>query len=328
MQAAGAAHRCAAVSFFGVLGVQNGTSLVTESADSRYLRLAALPMAPIATGTGFLASVKAIFAHRQLLGLLVRRDIKARYKDSVLGLLWVLINPIVQLTVYYVVMGQFLGAARGIPDFAIYIFSGLTVYAFFSEMLSGSTGAIVGNSGLVKKVYVPREIFPLASVGSAMFTFCVQLLVLIAACVILGAPPLSAGLIYFFPSVALIIVYGLAIGLLLSALNVYLRDVQYLTQVVLMLAMWASPIVYAWTMVNSVFAQFRFPGWLLEIYTNSPLTLAVLGFHRAFWVSGTPADYPPHLAVRMMIAVAVGLILLWLCQRVFSRLQGNFAQEL
>lgn len=301
---------------------------MTDNADSRYLRLASEPLAPIAAGLGFWASLRSIAAHRQLLGLLVRRDIKARYKDSVLGLLWVLINPIVQLTVYYVVMGQFLQAARGIPDFAIYIFSGLTIYAFFSEMLSGSTASVVANAGLVKKVYVPREIFPLASAGSASFTFCVQLLVLVAACVLLGAPPLSTDLVYFLPSIALVVVYGLAIGLLLSALNVYLRDVQYLTQVVLMLAMWASPIVYGWTMVHSVFTQFRFPGWLLEVYTNSPLTLAVLGFHRAFWISGSPSDYPDHLALRMLVALVVGVVLLWLCQRVFSRLQGNFAQEL
>ena len=301
---------------------------MTDNADSRYLRLANEPLAPIAAGNGFWASLRAVVSHRQLLGLLVRRDIKARYKDSVLGLLWVLINPIVQLTVYYVVMGQFLGAARGIPDFAIYVFSGLTIYAFFSEMLSGSTASVVQNAGLVKKVYVPREIFPLASAGSASFTFCVQLLVLITACIVLGAPPLSSGLVFAIPAIALVLVYGLAAGIMLSALNVYLRDVQYLTQVVLMLAMWASPIVYGWTMVNSVFDQFRFPGWLLEVYTNSPLTLAVLGFHRAFWVSGTPADYPPHLAIRMLVAFAVGLIVLWLCQRVFSRLQGNFAQEL
>ncbi|MEH3088066.1 MAG: ABC transporter permease [Microbacterium arborescens] len=301
---------------------------MTDNADSRYLRLANEPLEPIAAGNGFWASLRAVVSHRQLLGLLVRRDIKARYKDSVLGLLWVLINPIVQLTVYYVVMGQFLGAARGIPDFAIYVFSGLTIYAFFSEMLSGSTASVVQNAGLVKKVYVPREIFPLASAGSASFTFCVQLLVLVTACIVLGAPPLSSGLVFAVPAIALVLVYGLAAGIMLSALNVYLRDVQYLTQVVLMLAMWASPIVYGWTMVNSVFDQFRFPGWLLEVYTNSPLTLAVLGFHRAFWVSGTPADYPPHLAIRMLVAFAVGLIVLWLCQRVFSRLQGNFAQEL
>jgi ABC-2 type transport system permease protein len=301
---------------------------VNDSARLRLARLAEEPLTQVASAARFWPSVRAIVAHRHLLGLLIRRDIKARYKDSVLGLLWTLINPIVQLTVYYVVMGQFLGAARGIPDFAIYIFSGLTIYALFSEALTGATGSIVANAGLVKKVYVPREIFPLSSLGAAMFTFTVQLGVLILACVVLGAAPISLGLVYFVPSLLLIIVYGAAIGLALSALNVYLRDVQYLTQVLLMLAMWSSPIVYGWTMVNTVFDQFALPAWLLEVYTNSPLTLAVLGFHKAFWIAGTPADYPPDLAMRMGIALLVGVLLLWLGQRLFSKLQGNFAQEL
>ncbi|WOQ68809.1 ABC transporter permease [Microbacterium limosum] len=301
---------------------------MNDSARLRLARLAQEPLTQVASAARFWPSVRAIVGHRHLLGLLVRRDIKARYKDSVLGLLWTLINPIVQLTVYYVVMGQFLGAARGIPDFAIYIFSGLTIYALFSEALTGSTGSIVANAGLVKKVYVPREIFPLSALGAAMFTFTVQLGVLILACIVLGAAPISLGLVYFVPSVLLIIVYGAAIGLALSALNVYLRDVQYLTQVLLMLAMWSSPIVYGWTMVNTVFDQFGLPAWLLEVYTNSPLTLAVLGFHKAFWIAGTPADYPPDLAMRMGIALLVGILLLWLGQRLFSRLQGNFAQEL
>lgn len=302
--------------------------MVNDSARLRYARLEHEPLIPVTHHSGFFASAKAVFANRQLLGGLVRRDIKARYKDSVLGLLWTLINPIVQLTVYYVVMGQFLGAARGIPDFAIYIFSGLTIFVLFSETLTGTTGSIVANGGLVKKVYVPREVFPLASMGSALFTFAIQLVVLILACVVLGRAPISVGLVYFVPSVLLVVVYGLAFGLLLSALNVYLRDVQYLTQVVLMLAMWASPIVYGWTMVDTVAERFQLPAWVLEVYTNNPLTLAVLGFHRAFWVSGTPADYPDDLALRMAIAGAVGLILVWLCQRVFAKLQGNFAQEL
>lgn len=301
---------------------------MSDIARERYARLAELPLLSVTTKPGFWASVGAVIAHRQLLGGLVRRDIKARYKDSVLGLMWTLINPIVQLIVYYVVMGQFLGAARGIPDFALYIFSGLTIFVLFSETLTGTTASIVANSGLVKKVYVPREVFPLASMGSALFTFSVQLVVLIVACFVLGAPPLSWGLIYAVPAVMLVVVYGLAFGLLLSALNVYLRDVQYLTQVVLMLAMWASPIVYGWTMVNTVFARFSLPGWALEVYTNNPLTLAVLGFHRAFWISGSAADYPPGLAVRMLVAFVIGLVLIWLCHKVFAKLQGNFAQEL
>lgn len=301
---------------------------MNDSARLRYARLAHEPLVPVTHQSGFVTSARAVIANRQLLAGLVKRDIKARYKDSVLGLLWTLINPIVQLIVYYVVMGQFLGAARGITDFAIYIFAGLTIFVLFSETLTGTTGSIVANGGLVKKVYVPREVFPLASMGSALFTFSIQLLVLILASVALGRAPISAGLVYFVPSVLLIVVYGLALGLLLSALNVYLRDVQYLTQVVLMLAMWASPIVYGWTMVDSVLDRFGLPAWVLEVYTNNPLTLAVLGFHKAFWVAGTPADYPLHLALRMAIAIAIGLILVWACQRVFAKLQGNFAQEL
>ncbi len=304
---------------------------MTDSALTRFERLSAQPfIAP--TGkvgiVGTWGSLKAVFDHRELLNLLVRRDIKARYKDSALGVLWTLINPIVQLAVYYVVMGQILGAARGIENFAIYVFSGLTIFGLLSEALTGTTSSILANAGLVKKVYVPREVFPLASMGSALFTFSVQVVVLIAGCFILGTPPFTPGLIYFFPAVALIVLYGAALGILFSALNVYLRDVQYLVQILLTLSMWAAPIVYGWTMVKDVFETFNLPNWLLEVYTNNPLTLAVLGFHRAFWTAGTDADYPPNLGLRMLVAFLIGLVVLWLCQRVFARLQGNFAQEL
>lgn len=305
---------------------------MNESAVVRFNRLAEQPLGSVtptrAGFRGFVRTAQDIWRHRQLLGLLVRRDVKARYKDSVLGMLWTLINPLVQLGVYYLVMGQILGAARGITDFAVYIFAGLTIYGLFAETLSGATGSIVANAGLVKKVYVPREIFPLAAAGSAVFTFGVQLLVLLVASFTLGKPPLSVEILYFFPSVALIAVYGLAFGILLSAMNVYLRDVQYLTQVLLMLAMWASPIVYAWTMVGDVVNRFHLPTWLLEVYTASPLTLAVLGFHRAFWGAGQPADFPPDLLMRMGVAILIGFVLLYVCQRAFARLQGNFAQEL
>lgn len=306
--------------------------MVSESSAERFARLADEPLIPtVAPRSGLWGSthsVRSIYAHRQLLGLLVRRDIKSRYKDSALGLLWTLINPLVQLVVYYMVMGQFLGAARGIDDFALYIFSGLTIYVLFSETVSGSTSAVVNNAGLVKKVYVPREVFPLASVGSAAFTFAMQVVVLLLATIVLGSPPLSVEILYAIPSILLMLIYGTALGLLLSALNVYLRDMQYLSQILLMLAMWASPIVYGWTMVRDTFAFAGLPSWAIEVYTANPITLAVLGFHRAFWIAGDPADYPSQLLLRMGIAIVIGLPLLWLCHRAFARMQGNFAQEL
>lgn len=272
--------------------------------------------------------LREIFARRELLNLLVRRDLQARYRDSFLGFLWTVIRPIIQFFMYYIVLGQFLRAAQGIDQFAVYLFSGLTLFAFFSDMVFGATGSIIGNAGLVKKIYLPREIFPLASIGGAGFMFVVQLGILLVAAVALQALPAPAEMLWFLPSVGLILVYGGAIGLLLAALNVYLRDIQYLTEVVMMLAMWASPIVYSWQMVTDAIARLGLPTWVLEVYAANPITIGVLGFHRAFWNAGTLADYPPNLGLRMLIAGLVGLVLLVVAQRVFTRLQGNFAQEL
>ncbi|QIG41066.1 ABC transporter permease [Microbacterium sp. 4R-513] len=269
-----------------------------------------------------------ILARRELLNLLVRRDLQARYRDSALGFLWTVIRPLIQFLMYFIVLGQFLGAARGIDQFAIYLFSGLTLFAFFSDMVFGATGSIIGNAGLVKKIYLPREIFPLASVGAASFMFLVQLLILVLAALVLGALPPPPQMLWFFPSVGLIVVWGVAIGLLLAALNVYLRDIQYLTEVVMMLAMWGSPIVYSWQMVTDSIANFSLPPWVLEVYAANPITIGVLGFHKAFWNAGTPADYPDNLGLRMVIAGIIGLVFLFISHRAFVRMQGNFAQEL
>jgi len=270
------------------------------------------------------SSLRDVLAHREMLDLLIRRDLKSRYKDSTLGFFWSLARPLLQLAIYFVVVGQFLQAARGIPDFAVYIFAGLTAIGLFTEITVGATGSILGNSGLVKKVYVPREVFPLASVGSALFNFGIQLIVLLAATVVVLKPPLHLQLLYFFPSLALIVVFGTALGLLFSALNVYLRDVQYLVELGTMLLFWASPVVYSWQMVStSIHSPI-----LLGIYTANPLTLAVIGFQHAFWVAGDGAAQPDHLLLRMAIALLVGLVLLFVSHRVFLRLQGNFAQEM
>lgn len=296
----------------------------------RFTRVAAEPFATI-DSRGLRVrggKIREIISRRQLLGLLTRRDLQSRYRDSILGFLWTVIRPLIQFLMYYLVLGEFLRAAEGIPQFAVYLFAGLTLFGLFSDMIFGATGSIVGNAGLVKKIYVPREVFPLASIGAAGFMFLVQLLVLSVAALGFRALPDAVDMLWFFPSLAVVLIYGLAIGLLLSALNVYLRDIQYLTEVVMMLAMWASPIVYSWAMVRDALSRYHLPEWVLEIYAANPLTIGVLGFHRAFWNGSTPADYPSQLGLRMLIATAVGLILLWFAHRVFNRMQGNFAQEL
>jgi ABC-2 type transport system permease protein len=293
---------------------------------ARFTRLDSVPLQPVgstADGTG-IAAVLKVFRHRQMLDLLIRRDLKSRYKDSSLGFVWTLIRPLTQLVIYYVVLGQFLGAARGIDDFAVYIYSGLTIYGLFSEIVLGGVGSIVSNAGLVKKVYLPREVFALASVGAALFNFLIQLGVLVAATLVTGSLIFDADLLYALPSLLLVVVYGTAFALLLGAVNVYLRDTQYLAEVIMMFLMWASPIVYTWTMARDIMG----PGPLLEVYTNNPITLAVLGFHKAFWGSGGDEPYPADLLLRMLVALVVGLVVLVICHGVFRRLQGNFAQEL
>jgi len=265
-----------------------------------------------------------VIDQRDMMGLLVKRDLKARYKDSALGFLWALARPLMQLAIYFVVLGQFLGAARGIPDFAIFVFTGLTAMGLFQEIAVGGTGSILANAGLVKKVYVPREVFPLATTGSALFNFGVQLAVLILATIVVGKPPLHVEILYSIPSLLVIVVYGVAFGLFFGAVNVYLRDIQYLVEVATMLLFWASPVVYSWQMVNDLVDN----PVLVELYTNNPLTLAIIGFQEAFWVAGDSLDQPSNLLLRLFIALGVGIILLLISHRVFLRLQGNFAQEL
>lgn len=298
-------------------------------AQQRFDRLAELPLRTVGADRGFtpraiIRSIRDVAVQREMLSLLVKRDLKAKYKDSALGFLWALSRPLVQLAIYFVVLGHFLGAARGIPDFAIFVFAGLTAMGLFQEIAVGGTGSIIANAGLVKKVYLPREVFPLASAGSALFNFGIQLVVLIAATIVVGKAPLHWDILYAVPSVLVMVVYGLAFGLFFGALNVYLRDIQYLVEVATTLVFWASPVVYSWQMVNQLVKN----PVLVELYTNNPLTLAVIGFQRAFWVAGDALAQPGELLLRLIIALLVGLVLLLLSHRVFLRLQGNFAQEL
>jgi ABC-2 type transport system permease protein len=303
----------------------------TDSGEPFPRRIPAEPLREISRSgkaqRGFAASVREILAYRQLLVRLVRREIRAKYKNSSLGLVWSLIRPLAQLLIYYVAIGQFLGAARLVPDFAVFVFTGLTIWSLYSEILSAGTSSILANAGLVKKVYLPREIFPLAAVGGALFNFSVQFTVLIAATVLLGRPPITLDLLLVPFSIALMVVFGLALALVLSAVNVYLRDVSHFVEISTLLLFWTSPIVYSMRFVNDAIG-----GSLLEqFYLANPVTLAVLGMQRAMWVAGAedPTQYwPPNLELRMLVALLVSCTLLYMSQRVFSRLQGNFAQEL
>lgn len=295
--------------------------------DERARTVEALPMAPAARDPEFfrgtLASLRDLWAYRQLLSLLVRRELKVRYKDSALGFVWSLLRPLALLLVYYLAIGQFLGAERAIPDFAVYVFTGLTIWSLFAEIVASGTGSIVGNAGLVKKVYLPREVFPLSVVGSALFNTLIQLALLCVATAALGRFPTGSGWLYLVPALLLVVVWGTALGILLAALNVYLRDIQYLVEIGLLIGFWLTPVVYSWELLSD-----RLSPQLEALYLLNPVSVAVLSLQRTFWVAGQDKPVPEGLPLHIAVMLLVGLLLLWLSQRVFARLEGNFAQEL
>jgi ABC-2 type transport system permease protein len=313
------------------------------TAQARADRLGVLPFQRTdARSRGFLRGIGRSFleitGQNELLGLLVRRELKARYKDSSLGFVWTLIKPLTMLLIYFVAIGQVLGAARSVPDFAIFVYAGLTLWSLYSEILTSGTQSIVSNAGLIRKVYLPREIFPLAAVGSALINFGIQFGILLIAVIVSGEFPLSWHLLYIPAAALLTLVWGLAFALLYSALNVYLRDVQYLVEVGVQMLFWASPIVYSWSLIVGK-TQSLGIGWLAEVYLLNPISLAMLAFQEGIWKAGSetrhlgnviiqPQPYPSHLPLFMLIAFVVGLIFLAISQRIFTRLQGNFAQEI
>ncbi|WP_297599811.1 ABC transporter permease [Microcella sp.] len=288
---------------------------------------------------GFVRTVIDLFHQRELLSLLVRRELKARYKDSSLGFAWSLIKPFTLLLIYFIAIGQFLGAARVIPDFAIFIFAGLTLWGLFSEIIVGGTSSIVTNAGLIKKVYLPREIFPLAASGSAFVNFAIQFGILLGAVVVLGQFPLSWNLLYIPVAVIVASTYAIAIAIILSALNVYLRDIQYLVEVATLVLFWASPIVYSWSFVVATAERLSMP-WLEALYLANPVSVTIIAFQRGIWLAGSEErvmddgtvvaaqPWPVDLDLRLAIVFGVGLVLLVIAQRVFARMQGNFAQEI
>jgi len=299
---------------------------IAESPEDRAQRIAEEPWVVIG-GEGRTRrlgrTLREVLGFRELLGMLVRRELKAKYKDSSLGLLWTLIRPLVTLLVYFIAIGHFLGAARSIPDFAVFMFTGLITWQLFTDIVTQGSGSILSNSALVKKVYLPRELFPLSVVGSALVNFAMQFVVLVGAVIFIGQVPTGSRLFYFPLAVLCMVLWGFALSLVLSSATVYLRDTQYLVEVALTILFWACPIVYSWTFVGNVVS----PG-VLDAYLWNPTTVSVLAMQQAFWVSGDAQPVPDELGLRLGILVLVGFVLVIVAQRVFSRAQANFAQEL
>lgn len=274
-----------------------------------------------------------IARYRELLVGMVKRDLKVRYKNSFLGFLWTMVNPALYLVVFWLVFTKFLGAS--VPDFPLYFLSGLLVWNLFSGGLAAATGSVVGASGIVKKVYFPREILPLSAVGSSLVHFFLQSVVLIVAFALFRHQVDWVNLWALIPALLAVLALTASLGLLLSAVNVYLRDTQHFLELVLLAWFWMTPIVYAYMMVADRTA------WYVTVWKFNPMLPTVTTFQRVLYdrVSYTdsagnlvqilPANasiwwYVGNCALVILGSVVVG----YLALRVFDRAEGNFAEEL
>jgi ABC-2 type transport system permease protein len=277
-------------------------------------------------GRGTVAGrLREIVARRELLANLVRLELKAKYKSSALGFAWSLLNPAMYLVVFYVAFDLILGG--GIPRFPIYLLSGLLVWNFFTAALNAGTSSIVSGAGLVKKVWFPREILPLAAIGAALVHFFLQSLVLVGALVAIRHPVGWAYLSLLPLALFALLLLAASLTVLLSAANVYLRDIQHFVELALLAWFWLTPIVYLYSQLTKHFGGRNLP--LLN-----PITPIVLTFQRAFFgLYGNPPVLPPQVGVswyfRNLLALTVAAgVLLVVAMRVFRRLEGNLAEEL
>jgi ABC-2 type transport system permease protein len=278
-----------------------------------------------------------IILRRELLVSMVRKELKIKYKNSVLGFAWSLLNPLLYLVVFYIAFTKILKS--GIPSFPIWLLSGLLVWNLFSTGLGAATGSVVANSGLVKKVAFPREILPLASVGSMLVHFFLQSLVLFT---VLAAVRWDVAWAYVplipLALIALLLVTG-ALGILLSAINVYLRDTAHFLELALLAWFWLSPVVYPFQTVGSR------GGWFTKVWMANPITPIILVFQRAIYAKlDNPNVQPtaaspkanqilPHWPMTTYLAYlgysfAIGIVVMAIAVWVFGRSEANFAEEL
>ncbi|MDE8667353.1 ABC transporter permease [Pseudarthrobacter sp. H3Y2-7] len=270
-----------------------------------------------------------VYGDRFLLKLLVRKEIKVRYRGSVLGLLWSYVKPLVQFLIYFVALGIFLNLQRGTPNYAIYLFAGIVLVNFFTESLSNATRSIVDNRDLIRKIYLPRELFPVSTVWVSAAHFLPQLLVLIGACLVVGWTPSILQLAAVVLIFGMVAVLATGLGLMFGAVNVYFRDSENIVDMIVMVVTWASPVLYVWSMVERVMGP-----WFW-VYQLNPMTVAVEVFHWAFWEPTLKADQlvadtmpPDLLTLWLPVAMLVTLAVLFLGQLTFRRLAIHFAQEL
>ncbi|MGH9296920.1 MAG: ABC transporter permease [Acidimicrobiales bacterium] len=315
----------------GPIEAGGGVPLGTGSSAAAVLSRAEMPQRVVAAKVDTVTRLREIWAARELLVFLVRKELKVRYKNSVLGFLWSFLNPAMILLIYYVVF-QYI-VPNHVPDFAIFLFCGLLPWNLFNTSLLSAAGTLVAHAGIVKKVAFPREVLALAQVGTAVCYFFFQTCIMVVFLAAFHVLPDWKYLPILFFALVCDVIFSAAIALLLSALNVYMRDIEHLIQVVLVALFFAEPIVYTFAGVGAKLAKHH----LTWLYLLNPLTPMVLAFQKCIYGEvqarpGAPlvlALYGHNFFLELLGAcLAASVVLFYVAMRVFRRVEGNFAEEL
>ncbi len=318
-------------------------SQYADAAESVELRhdLAHVPLAPPSRTSGALE----VFRRRYLLRLMVRREIRARYAGTAFGLAWSYINPFTRFLTFYFVFGLLLGRGNGMQNFAIHLFSGMVLVNYFTESVTTGTRSLLSNKGVIGKMAMPREMFPVASMLVSLWHAIPQLVILVFACVVTGwvgdGPlwvPDAVGMASALLGFVLIMVFGTSFGLMFSCINVIFRDFQRIVQTFINIIPFSVPMMYPYYLIAD---GERIPTQYHDLYVANPVAEAVMLIQRGFWTPTcdgpcivNPAtgevepDFVGDLYSRGFIMLGVGLVLLVVGQIVFSRLEKTIPERL
>ena len=287
------------------------------------------PLVPASHNNGLLE----VFRRRYLLRLLVRSTVEARYQGTFLGWFWSYLQPAVRFCMYYFVFQVLI--QRGGPDvypFAIHLVCGMVMVHFFTETFNGGTRSLVSNRGLIVKLPMPRELFPVANMLVCAWQTAPMIVITILASVALGWTPDPVGLLAMVLAILLVAVLGLALALMFSVANVFFRDFSKVTQTLTQFTTFSVPMIYPFSLVEERFSSVP---WVADVYMLNPIAEAVLLMQRCFWLPLTNdpetarvEGFPPDLWSRGVIMLVLSFVALGLAQIWFSKLERRVPERL
>lgn len=249
-----------------------------------------------------------LWSYRELFYFLIWRDLKVRYKQTVLGVIWVVVQPVLATLIFTLFLGVLARVPSGGTPYALMVYTGLLPWTFFSAAVAGSANSLVGNTHLITKVYFPRMIIPGAAIGARVVDFIIALILIVPLMVYYRLSP-TGNMLMLPVLIVLLTMFSWSLGMWASALNVKYRDVSVILPVVIQLWMFVSPVAYP---VSIVPANWR---WL---YFLNPLAGIVEGFRSA--ILGMPFSWGP-----LLYSAVFTLILFVYAAEVFRKMEKSFA---